>query len=284
MTALRQISNTPQGVAIKPRTPAFNLEAALANDWLGNDPFMTAVFNAMSLSFPTGEKEFIDSVRVYEDRITDEKLLKEIRGFYQQEGFHSREHRKYNKLLCEKRGYDLQELEGVYIKSVVESRENSKVTPRVMLASTVAMEHFTAAFGENVLTGQLLGKVEGPIAELWQWHSMEELEHKSIAFDVYTQIGGSYQLRVTLLRVGLWMFFRNTMKVAFKMLRKDKQLWKWKTFKSVGKFLFAKNGFIRMHVPAYKDFLREDFHPWDVDNRALLRQWQEKLELTAVAA
>jgi predicted metal-dependent hydrolase len=178
----------------------------------------------------------------------------------------------------------LQELEGVFIKTVAKAKSSRNITPKMMLASTVALEHFTATFGENVLNGHLLDGVDDSIAELWQWHSMEELEHKSIAFDVYTQVGGSYKLRVTLLRIALWMFFKNTLKVAFKMLRHDKQLWKWKTLKSVSRFLFAKGGFIRMHAPAYKDFLREDFHPWDADNRALLTQWQDKLEIAAVAA
>ena len=100
MTALRPASSTPNNIAIEPRNRTFDLDAALATDWLDNDPFLTAVFNAMSLSFPSGERHFIDSVRAYEDRITDEKLLKEVKGFYKQEGIHSREHRNYNKLLC----------------------------------------------------------------------------------------------------------------------------------------------------------------------------------------
>ncbi len=284
MTALRPASSTPNNIAIEPRNRTFDLDAALATDWLDNDPFLTAVFNAMSLSFPSGERHFIDSVRAYEDRITDEKLLKEVKGFYKQEGIHSREHRKYNKLLCEQRGYDLQALESVYLNALAKSKKNPKVTPRIFLASTVAAEHFTASLGVNVLEGRLWKNVDPTIGELWQWHSMEELEHKAIAFDVYTQVGGSHKMLTALMRLTMWMFFWNTMRVAFKILRHDKQLWKWKTLKSVSKFLFAKEGFIRCHVPAYKEFLNEGFHPWDVDDRALLRHWEKVLEPEELAA
>jgi predicted metal-dependent hydrolase len=263
---------------------SFEIEQALATDWADKDAFLTAIFNAMSISFPSGEKNFIDSVRVYQDRIEDPKLRSEVKGFFKQEGIHSREHRKYNQLLCQQRGYDLEELEGVYLNRIEASKNDPKITNRVMLASTVAVEHFTASFGESFLQGKLVKNVEGPLGDLWRWHSLEELEHKSVAFDVYRQIGGDNKMRTTVMRLSMMTLFWDVMKVAIKILRHDQQLWKWKTVKSMAKFLFSKQGFIRIHVPAYKAFFRDDFHPWDIDNRPLLEHWQEKLAPVMAAA
>ena len=284
MTALPSSSNTPEGVSIKARNMSFEIEQALATDWADKDAFLTAIFNAMSISFPSGEKNFIDSVRVYQDRIEDPKLRSEVKGFFKQEGIHSREHRKYNQLLCQQRGYDLGELEGVYLNRIEASKNDPKITNRVMLASTVAVEHFTASFGESFLQGKLVKNVEGPLGDLWRWHSLEELEHKSVAFDVYRQIGGDNKMRTTVMRLSMMTLFWDVMKVAIKILRHDQQLWKWKTVKSMAKFLFSKQGFIRIHVPAYKAFFRDDFHPWDIDNRPLLEHWQEKLAPVMAAA
>lgn len=284
MTALPSSSNTPEGVSIKARNMSFKIEQALATDWADNDAFLTAIFNAMSISFPSGEKNFIDSVRVYQDRIEDPKLRSEVKGFFKQEGIHSREHRKYNQLLCQQRGYDLEELEGVYLNRIEASKNDPKITNRVMLASTVAVEHFTASFGESFLQGKLVKNVEGPLGDLWRWHSLEELEHKSVAFDVYRRIGGDNKMRTTVMRLSMMTLFWDVMKVAIKILRHDQQLWKWKTVKSMAKFLFSKQGFIRIHVPAYKAFFRDDFHPWDIDNRPLLEHWQEKLAPVMAAA
>ena len=284
MTALPSSSNTPEGVSIKARNMSFKIEQALATDWADNDAFLTAIFNAMSISFPSGEKNFIDSVRVYQDRIEDPKLRSEVKGFFKQEGIHSREHRKYNQLLCQQRGYDLEKLEGVYLNRIEASKNDPKITNRVMLASTVAVEHFTASFGESFLQGKLVKNVEGPLGDLWRWHSLEELEHKSVAFDVYRQIGGDNKMRTTVMRLSMMTLFWAVMKVAIKILRHDQQLWKWKTVKSMAKFLFSKQGFIRIHVPAYKAFFRDDFHPWDIDNRPLLEHWQEKLTPVMAAA
>lgn len=284
MTAVRSISKTPDGVTIQPRNMNFELEKSLATDWADNDPFLTAVFNAMSMSFPSGERNFIDSVRHYQDRITDEKLLNDVKGFYKQEGIHSREHRKYNKILCEQRGYDYDDLESVFLRRIEMGNNDPRITSRVILASTVSVEHFTASFGESLLEGRILKNIDGPIGELWQWHALEELEHKSVAFDVYEQIGGSHEMRTRVMRLAMVTLLIDTLRVTFKILRHDKQMWTWSTLKGLSKFLFSKTGFIRAHVPAYKDFFRKDFHPWDRDNRDLLEQWQGKLELTAVAA
>lgn len=284
MTALPSSSNTPEGVLIKARNMSFEIEQALATDWADKDAFLTAIFNAMSISFPSGEKNFIDSVRVYQDRIEDPKLRSEVKGFFKQEGIHSREHRKYNQLLCQQRGYDLEKLEGVYLNRIEASKNDPKITNRVMLASTVAVEHFTASFGESFLQGKLVKNVEGPLGDLWRWHSLEELEHKSVAFDVYRQIGGDNKMRTTVMRLSMMTLFWDVMKVAIKILRHDQQLWKWKTVKSMANFLFSKQGFIRIHVPAYKAFFRDDFHPWDIDNRPLLEHWQEKLAPVMAAA
>ena len=284
MTAVRSISKTPNGVTIQPRNMNFELEKSLATDWADNDPFLTAVFNAMSMSFPSGERNFIDSVRHYQDRITDEKLLNDVKGFYKQEGIHSREHRKYNKILCEQRGYDYDDLESVFLRRIEMGNNDPRITSRVILASTVSVEHFTASFGESLLEGRILKNIDGPIGELWQWHALEELEHKSVAFDVYEQIGGSHEMRTRVMRLAMVTLLIDTLRVTFKILRHDKQMWTWSTLKGLSKFLFSKTGFIRAHVPAYKDFFRKDFHPWDRDNRDLLEQWQGKLELTAVAA
>lgn len=282
MTALRSISKTPEDVSIQPRDPIFDLKAALATDWVDNDPFMTAVLNALSLSFPAGERNFIESIKHYERTIKDEKLLNEIRMFYKQEGIHSREHMKYNQLLCEQRGYDLKALEKVYIDHIKSVKNNPRVTPLMMLASTVAAEHFTATLGEKVLEGEFLENVEGPMGDLWRWHSLEEIEHKSIAFDVYTEVGGTYGLRAAVMRVTMWNIFIKVLKVAFTMLRQDKQLWKWKTLKSFSKFLFSKEGLVRVFAPSYKAFFAKDFHPWKVDNRELLDEWQNTLNETLV--
>ena len=49
--------------------------------WALNDPVCTHFLNALSLTFPDGERFFVDSVRALRDRVEDKVRQKEISGF-----------------------------------------------------------------------------------------------------------------------------------------------------------------------------------------------------------
>jgi predicted metal-dependent hydrolase len=63
-----------------------------------------------------------------------------------------------------------------------------------------------------------LGNPESPIMQMWEWHFVEELEHRNVTFDVYDHVCGGYFYR---LAVGIWAqrhFTRWVRKVAAYML------------------------------------------------------------------
>ena len=67
---------TPKDMIPKVRRPQFTFSEAedLPRYWWDNDPVKTLLLAAMSASFPPGERFFIDSVRHYQDQITDPEL------------------------------------------------------------------------------------------------------------------------------------------------------------------------------------------------------------------
>jgi len=82
---------TPDDLTVTPRDIHFATQAASGKAWLGGDPVATAVFNAMSLTFPDGERLFMDAVRHYRGELKG-KLLEDAKAFIKQEAIHSREH------------------------------------------------------------------------------------------------------------------------------------------------------------------------------------------------
>lgn len=275
MTTVPTASNMPRGMALQVRNIRFELSQPLASDWLDNDAFKTAFFNALSMTFPAGEGFFIESVKHFRDEVTDPKLKDEICQFIAQEGNHSREHRKYNRLLCQLRGYDQKKMEGRTEKMVQVGKE--KMPPIIRLAATCGVEHLTAIFADKMLNSWMVSDMEPTMKSLWQWHSAEELEHKSVAYDVYSLFGGTYRARRITMRFFTMHFLWNLLANTFYMLRKDRQLWKWATFKSGFKFFFAKGGVLRELGPDYLRYFDENFHPWDDDNRHLLENWQASM-------
>lgn len=266
-------SYTPDQVAIQPRNRQHDLADALTRDWMRNDVFATAWFNAMSITFPLGEQFFINSVRHYRDRITDPKLKEEMQQFFSQEAVHLREHKRYNQLLCEQRGYDLETLEGPLRRRMGWVKKN--VPAREQLAGTAAVEHLTAVLAEKALGDHgLFTDADPAMVALWQWHAVEEMEHKAVAFDVYRAIGGSEKMRRAAMRRSTLLLTWDILHGVRHMLKCDGKLWSPKVWLSGLRFLVGKQGLLRGTWAPYKAFFREDFHPWQEDSSELIAQWQ----------
>ena len=129
----------------------------------------------------------------YRSAIQDPELLRQIQAFAAQEGIHGAEHHKYNVRVAGKkaRGYE-------YVAGML--REDATLSPIQRLAATVALEHFTAMLASEFLSNPTYAsRMDPKHAELWLWHAVEETEHKAVAFDVYSAVGGGYALRTTMM-------------------------------------------------------------------------------------
>ena len=96
---------TPSDLTITPRDRKFERGELSARLWHGGSVEATAIYNALSTTFPVGEAFFVESVRAFRDG-TPPKLAQEIKGFTTQEAIHSREHAAFNRRASDA-GYDL---------------------------------------------------------------------------------------------------------------------------------------------------------------------------------
>ncbi|MCA9514838.1 MAG: metal-dependent hydrolase, partial [Myxococcales bacterium] len=63
------------------------------------------------------------------------------------------------------------------------------------LATTAAMEHYTAIMAENALRNGLLAPAHPTMRAFLHWHAAEEIEHRAVAFDVLAATDDRYALR-----------------------------------------------------------------------------------------
>ena len=181
----------PHDLTITPRDIHFATQSASGQAWLGGDPVGTAVFNAMSLTFPDGERLFMDAVRHYRGELKG-KLLEDAKAFIKQEAIHSREHVALNGGL-DRAHYPVDEIETEIRQRIAITRERG---PIAMLGVTIALEHFTAMMAEVTLEdGSVFDGTHEDILRLWQWHALEETEHKAVAFDVFQQVTAHWKPR-----------------------------------------------------------------------------------------
>ena len=138
---------TPSDLTITPRDRRFGRGDRTERWWLAGNPYGSALYDALSITFPKGEAFFVESVRAFRDDAPP-RLAEEIRAFTTQEVMHSREHVAFNRRAVEA-GYDIAPLEARVDKRLEETKGRP---PIVNLAATMALEHFTA-----VIANQLLG-------------------------------------------------------------------------------------------------------------------------------
>ncbi|MDB4991294.1 MAG: metal-dependent hydrolase [Myxococcaceae bacterium] len=263
---------------ITPRQLDLEIPRDTQRYWFGNDPYGTHLMNAFSLLFPPGERFFMDAVRHFRTQLTDPVLLAQVRGFLGQEALHSREHKVLNAWLGTF-GVDAQGIEDS-VASDIEARR-AKRTPIDDLAVTCALEHFTALMAEMWLNEPTLREqaVE-PLRALWTWHALEELDHKSVAFDVYRAVNGDEATRLRWMRRITVGFVLGVSYLHLRMMYKDQQLTRPLTLvKSWWKY-WGPRGYFTRQIPHYLRYYKRDFHPWEQDSRALIARFERELATT----
>lgn len=248
-----------------------DLDSPVARHWFGGDAFRTALFNALSMSFPVGEQFFIDSVRKGLMALPNKEQAKyalEAQGFIGQEATHRRIHGLFNVQI---------EKHGLINNWEPRARERLKYLkdfhPRHWLAITAATEHFTAVFADWMLRNpEWFDGSEARLKTLWLWHSAEESEHKSTAFDLYRALGGTDASRIKWFKRITFVFLSDLLRQTAGNLHRDGTLWRWRTWRSAASFLFGPRGLIRQTYQPWRAYKQPDFHPNQLAND-LSRHW-----------
>jgi predicted metal-dependent hydrolase len=272
--------STPQ---LTVRRLSVDLSTPMRRHWNGGDAFLTAFFNALSFSFPEGEQFFIESVRcgaAHPDAaMWPTAFQNTIKDFIGQEATHRHLHAQYNQQL------EAQGLKNHWEQRIVKRKTRarrlfSKSSKRHLheLAITAGYEHFTSVLGELTLEsigkdGDWLQHADTPLQTLWRWHAAEECEHKAVAFDVYQQLGGNHTWRL------LWFvylsihFTTDVIRQTINNLWHDRSLHQPSTWLSAFKFCFGRHGWVWRCTPRFMTYLRKDFHPNQMGDARLMRDW-----------
>jgi predicted metal-dependent hydrolase len=262
---------TPKNLTITPRDRRFGRETPVPRLWHGGRFEATAIYNALSTTFPVGEAYFVESVRAFA-KGTPPKLAEEIKGFTTQEVIHSREHAAFNRRATES-GYDLTKLEQRVEERLAVARARA---PVANVAATMALEHFTAILAHQLLADPShLDGAEPETAELWRWHACEEIEHKGVAYDTWlwaTRDWSRWKRWKVKAKVMLYVtrnFLVDRTTGALELMRQDgvtgPRAWRLLLW-----YLWVRPGMFRKIAGAWLKFFMPGFHPWNEDDRHLL--------------
>ncbi|NBE53195.1 metal-dependent hydrolase [Streptomyces boluensis] len=191
-------------VELKARKVSFAWEETPLH-WIPDDPFATHTINVLHLLLPAGERWFVHVYKQILPYIKDEQLRADVIGFIGQEAMHSQAHDEVLPHLREQ-GLDPTPYTAQvdwFFEKLLGDRTLPPGKARKWwllerIALIAAIEHYTAFLGDWVLNAEELDRrgADPTMLDLLRWHGAEEVEHRSVAFELFMHLDGSYKRRV----------------------------------------------------------------------------------------
>ncbi len=222
--------------------------------------------NALSVLIPHSERIVNEIMRGNIQRISDPVLKDQVKALIKQEGAHGAMHRKSNARL---RQYFpvigfFEKVQKIFMRL---ARRFSSSAFEVAIPA--AFEHFTAAISRDVLLNYqkwTAGKSNQCI-DFVNWHSLEEIEHQAVCYDVYKSMHSS-GWRLVLVLLFFWMPITvvSTYGIQLYLLHKDRVIYKPKNWLPYLKFVGGSLGLFTKGIFQYRN---KGFQPWLPADKAL---------------
>lgn len=249
--------------------------------WFAQDPFRTRFFDALSLTFPDGERYFIAAVRLFRDQITDPKLQQRVTDFIRQEAQHGLAHEKMNQVM-KQQGMPIDRFIDI-LKNIFKFELEHR-SAQYNIAMTAAAEHLTALMAHTFYRHQSTMQDAHPyVRALLAWHAIEEMEHRDVAFDVMQRVANVPEsTRKLALVITTVLMFHFTLYRTLVMLKHD-GFSPWQRFKMTYQGLpwfLGRHGTLSRMRHAYMDWFKADFHPSQHEVIAQYQTWVDTLAAT----
>ena len=237
--------------------------------WNSTKPVFSQLANAASMFLPYMEPFIIDSIRKALPHITDSALREEAKAWMGQEAEHFKQHRRFNEALIAAGYPQLREREKQIER---EYQTRSKRSLKYQVAYTAGFEVMALSIAHTLLEQReyFFGEADGPVASLWLWHLIEEIEHKNLAFDVYQHVYGGHWYRAYGILCAL-IHQVGMMRGTYIELLKADGLWgKWKTHWAIKKIAFR---LFVSFLPRTIRYALPGHHPSHIANPEWMQEW-----------
>jgi uncharacterized protein len=189
----------------------------------------------LSMILPYLEPYLIKHSLAGQKMVNDPALLHDMRQFSQQEGQHYRQHSLFNDRV--RKQYP--ELELLERRAKENYERLSRRGLKFNLAFAEGCESLTHPLGIFMWNSGMIGDMRGSIADISTWHFLEEMEHRTVAYDAYYHLYGGYWYR-------LWVSLIAQSHILIFMFACSR-IWKW--LRLAGKYLFPQ--LWKTYLPSY---------------------------------
>jgi len=193
---------------------------------------------------------------------------------------HTREHIHYNQML-QAQGYPALRLER-WVGHVLKLTRLI-TSPRQRLGITCALEHFTATSALRSLRPEVFEDAEPRMRAFWRWHAAEELEHKSIPYDIYHAVGGHYLERIFCMLTASVVYRAYSLLHLWCFMWIDGVLFSPRAWRALRAGIVAMGG-RRALWRDYLAYYKPGFHPRQLDDRPELARVRSELGTSPIYA
>lgn len=184
-------STTPsieRGIVLVPRDMTWDFDDVPAC-FIAEDPDLSAYLLALSVFVVVFEDFVQRTVPSCYARLEEHPLLlREVRVFVTQEATHAAAHKAFNAAIIDANGFDR---EDIHRWTDLLARRLTEGDEAARLALLAAGEHLIYSVASWFVSAKRVQRALPPeVNRLVLWHSMEEIEHTSIAYDLYHHLHG----------------------------------------------------------------------------------------------
>lgn len=197
--------------AIVPRTIELDWSQVPLN-WIYDDRFASHALNGLSYFLISGEFAMCRICTEALAYIDDDKLRADVKGFIKQEATHARAHGKHLSEYMERQGINnlpINHRVKLLLEKAITKAPFGHTPPKrlskhwLVLRAGIfaAFEHYTTGLSVHLLN-ELEWEQNGcdpAMASLLYWHAAEEIEHRTVMYDVYQALGGKLPLRALIM-------------------------------------------------------------------------------------
>ncbi len=177
-------------------------------EWIPGQPFASHFINQINMLLPAGEFWFCRMYNKALPLVSDDKLRDDVQMFIRQEAMHARAHGSAIKEYLQAHQIDTRyntEVMDFVFERVFADQPFGMQMPKILerrwlllrLGIIAAVEHFTCVLGNYALDNHVWDDLgaDPVLLDLLRWHGAEEVEHRCVAFDLYSHLGGDYLSR-----------------------------------------------------------------------------------------
>lgn len=152
-------------------------------------------FTGLGLYVALLEPFIVKSLRRVLDRVTDPVLHEEVDRFCRQEAQHYKQHERFNAVVLSHGYPGLQSRIDALAADFAGYLEHRSDKFRVGFVE--GFEAYTTQGALEILESRVCDhpRTDPAFGHLFRWHMLEEIEHRTVAFDIYQHLYGDYAFR-----------------------------------------------------------------------------------------